>query len=75
MPIFEYKGKSIGGRAVQGERKAKSKAELERFLRQNKILATQVSKKPSQIQIKIGSGINKVAISRFTRRFADGAMS
>lgn len=70
MPIFEYKGKSIGGRAVQGERKAKSKAELERFLRQNKILATQVSKKPSQIQIKIGSGINKVAISRFTRQFA-----
>lgn len=70
MPVFEYKGKSIGGRAVQGERKAKSKAELERFLRQNKILATQISKKPSQIQIKIGSGINKVALSRFTRQFA-----
>jgi type IV pilus assembly protein PilC len=70
VPVFEYKGKSIGGRAVQGERKAKSKADLERFLRQNKILATQINKKPSQIKIKIGSGINKVALSRFTRQFA-----
>jgi len=70
VPVFEYKGKSVGGRPVQGERKAKSKAELERFLRQNKILATQISKKPSQIKIRIGSGINKVALSRFTRQFA-----
>ncbi len=70
MPIFEYKGKTVGGRAVQGERKAKNRAELERFLRSNRILASQITKKPSQIQIKFGTGIKKVAISRFTRQFA-----
>lgn len=70
MAVFEYKGKTVGGRAVQGERKAKNKADLERFLRQNKILATQILKRPSEIKIKFGSGIKKIAISRFTRQFA-----
>jgi type IV pilus assembly protein PilC len=70
VPVFEYKGKTVGGRAVQGERKAKNRVELERFLRTNKILASQITKKPSQIQIKIGTGIRKVDISRFTRQFA-----
>lgn len=70
MPVFEYKGKTVGGRPVQGEKKAKNRAELQRFLRANKILATQIAKKPSQIQIKIGTGIRKVELSRFTRQFA-----
>jgi type IV pilus assembly protein PilC len=70
VPIFEYKGKTVSGRQVQGERKAKNKAEVERYLRRNKILANQISKKPSEIRIKIGSGIKKIAISRFTRQFA-----
>ena len=70
MPVFEYKGKTVGGRAIQGERKAKNRADLERFLRSNKILATKISKKPSQIQIKIGTGIKKIDLSRFTRQFA-----
>lgn len=70
MPVFEYKGKTVGGRVVQGERKAKNRAELERFLRANKILANQITKKPSQIQIKIGTGISKIDISRFTRQFS-----
>jgi type IV pilus assembly protein PilC len=70
MPVYDYKGKTLGGKQVQGELKAKNKAELERFLRSNKILATSISKKPSQIKIQIGSGIKKVDISRFTRQFA-----
>jgi len=70
VPVFEYKGKTVSGREVQGERKAKNRAELERFLRSNKILANKISKKPSQIQIKIGTGIKKIDISRFTRQFA-----
>jgi type IV pilus assembly protein PilC len=70
MPVFEYKGKTLGGKQVQGELKAKNKAELERFLRSNKILATSISKKPSQIKIRIGTGIKKIDISRFTRQFA-----
>jgi len=70
VPVFDYKGKTVGGRPVQGERKAKNKAELERFLRANKILASQISKKPSQINIRFGGRIKKVEISRFTRQFA-----
>lgn len=70
MPLYDYKGKTLGGKVVQGELKAKNRTELERLLRVNKILVTNVSKKPSQIQIKIGSGIKKVDISRFTRQFA-----
>jgi type IV pilus assembly protein PilC len=70
MPVFEYKGKTLGGKQVQGELKAKNRAELERLLRANKILVTRVSKKSAQIQIKFGSGIKKVDISRFTRQFA-----
>jgi type IV pilus assembly protein PilC len=70
MPVYDYKGKSLGGKVVQGELKAKNRQELERFLRANKILVTNVTKKPSQIRIKIGSGIKKIDISRFTRQFA-----
>ncbi|MEE8417897.1 MAG: type II secretion system F family protein [candidate division Zixibacteria bacterium] len=70
MPVFEYKGKTLGGKQVQGELKAKNRAELERLLRANKILVTGVSKKPAQIQIKFGSGIKKLDLSRFTRQFA-----
>ncbi|HBC47780.1 MAG TPA: hypothetical protein DCZ43_12095 [candidate division Zixibacteria bacterium] len=70
MPLYEYKGKSLGGKQVQGELKAKNRAELERLLRSNKILVSNISKKPSQIQIRIGSGVKKIDISRFTRQFA-----
>jgi len=70
MPVFEYKGKSLSGKQVQGELKAKNRAELERLLRGNKILVTSLTKKPTQIRIRIGSGIKKIDISRFTRQFA-----
>lgn len=70
MTIYEYKGKTLGGKAVAGELKAKNRAELERYLRTNKIVVTSVSKKASQINIKIGTGIKKIDISRFTRQFA-----
>jgi type IV pilus assembly protein PilC len=70
MPVYDYKGKSLGGKQVQGELKAKNRVELERLLRSNKILVTSISKRPSQIKIRIGSGIKKIDISRFTRQFA-----
>ena len=70
MPVFEYKGKSLSGKQIQGELKAKNRAELERLLRGNKILVTSLTKKPTQIRIRIGSGIKKIDISRFTRQFA-----
>ena len=70
MPVFTYKGKTLAGTLVSGELKAKNRAELERNLRSNKILVSSVSTKPSQIRLRIGSGIKKVHISRFTRQFA-----
>jgi type IV pilus assembly protein PilC len=70
LPVFEYKGKSVSGAIVQGQLKAKNRAELERVLRGHRILATSVSRKPSDLNIRIGTGIKKIHISRFTRQFA-----
>ncbi len=70
MPVFEYKGKTLAGAAVQGSLKAKSREDLERVLRQNKIMVTNISKRAPEINIKFGTGVKKVEISRFTRQFA-----
>ena len=70
MPVFTYKGRTLAGTLVSGELKAKNRAELERSLRNNKILLSSVSTKPSQISLRIGTGIKKVHLSRFTRQFA-----
>jgi type IV pilus assembly protein PilC len=70
LPIFSYKGKTLAGTAVSGELKAKSRPELERILRSNKILVSSVTKKPTDIRFRIGTGIKKIHISRFTRQFA-----
>ena len=71
MPIFEYKGKTLAGTAVSGELKAKDRAELEKLLRNNKILVGSVIKKPSSVNLSFGrKKIKKVHISRFTRQFA-----
>ncbi len=70
MPVYEYKGKTVTGSQVEGELKVKDRAELDRILRRNKILVDKVSRKQQQIKIKIGSGIKKIHVSRFTRQFA-----
>jgi type IV pilus assembly protein PilC len=70
LPVFTYKGRTLGGTQVAGELKAKNRGELERVLRSRKVLVSQVSTKSSQIRLRIGTGIKKVHISRFTRQFA-----
>lgn len=71
MPVFEYKGKTLAGTQVAGEIKAKDKRELERTLRNHKILLTAVNRKPSNLSFSIGGKrIKKIHISRFTRQFA-----
>lgn len=70
MPVFEYKGKTLAGAAVQGELKAKAKEDVERVLRQNRIMVSSINKKAAELQIRFGTGIKKVEISRFTRQFA-----
>jgi type IV pilus assembly protein PilC len=70
LPVYTYKGRTLGGTQVAGELKAKNRGELERILRGRKVLVSQVSTKPSHISLRIGTGIKKVHISRFTRQFA-----
>jgi type IV pilus assembly protein PilC len=70
LPVFTYKGKTLGGSQIAGELRAKNRADLERILRGKKILVSQISAKSSQIRIRIGSGVKKVHISRFTRQFS-----
>ncbi len=70
MPVFEYKGKTLAGAAVNGSMKANSKEDLERVLRQNRIVVQSINRKAADLNIKIGTGIKKVEISRFTRQFA-----
>ncbi len=43
---------------------------MERLLRRNRILVEKITKRPSQINIRFGTGIKKVHLSRFTRQFA-----
>jgi type IV pilus assembly protein PilC len=70
MPEFEYKGKTLAGAPVKGTMKANSRADLERVLRQNRILVASITRRAPEIQIRIGTGIKKVEVSRFTRQFA-----
>ena len=70
MSVYTYKGKTLAGAAVQGELKAATKADVERVLRQNRIMVSTIGKKAPEIQIKFGTGIKKVEVSRFTRQFA-----
>ncbi|NOY87915.1 MAG: type II secretion system F family protein [FCB group bacterium] len=70
MPVFEYKGKTLAGAAVKGELKANNKNDLERVLRQNRIIVSSITKKAPEIQIKFGTGIKRIEVSRFTRQFA-----
>ncbi|MDD4050857.1 MAG: type II secretion system F family protein [candidate division Zixibacteria bacterium] len=70
MPVFDYKGKTMAGAQVMGSLKAKSRQDLERILRQNRILVSSIRKKPTQINFKVGTGIKRQDLSRFTRQFA-----
>lgn len=71
MPVFEYKGRSLGGVSVAGEQEAKNRQELERLLRGRRILVTQVKKKPMEIKFGFTSKrVTKIDLSRFTRQFA-----
>lgn len=60
----------MGGAQVQGSLQAKDRAELERVLRQNRIMVSSVRKKPAEIKIKFGTGVKKLDVSRFTRQFS-----
>ncbi|MBI5268012.1 MAG: type II secretion system F family protein, partial [candidate division Zixibacteria bacterium] len=70
MPVFEYKGKTLAGAVVEGSITAKDRPELERILRQNRIMVTSIEKKAAEFEFKLGTGVSRLEISRFTRQFA-----
>lgn len=70
MPEFEYKGKTLAGGQVNGTIKAKNQDDLKRILRRNRIMVTSVRKKAAEINIKFGTGVKRMDVSRFTRQFA-----
>ncbi len=70
MPEFDYKGKTLAGAAVAGKLKAKTRDDVERVLRQNRIMVSSISKRAPEINLQFGTGIKKIEISRFTRQFA-----
>jgi type IV pilus assembly protein PilC len=71
MPLFQYQGKNLAGAIVSGELRAKNQGELEKILKQHKIILTSFSKKTSKISLNLNRRkIKKVNITRFTRQFA-----
>ncbi|MBN1756153.1 type II secretion system F family protein [bacterium] len=70
MPTFEYSGRTTSGATVTGSLDAKNKEELQKFLRRQKIVVTNVKRKRKDIQINIGKKVKSVDLSRFTRQFA-----
>ncbi|HHX15655.1 MAG TPA: type II secretion system F family protein [Fibrobacter sp.] len=70
MPIFLYKAQNAQGNVFDGQIEAKSKDEAESLLRRKRLIVQSVKKKPTEINLTIGTGIGAADISRFTRMFS-----
>ena len=70
MPVFLYKAQNVQGNVFEGQIEAKNKEEAESLLKRKRLIVQSVKKKPSDIYLKIGTGIGSADISRFTRMFS-----
>ncbi len=70
MAEFLYKAQNAQGNNFEGSIEAKDKAEAEALLMRRRLVIVSLKKKPTEIKIKIGSGIKPADISRFTRMFS-----
>ncbi len=70
MAEWKYSGHTLGGAPVNGVLEAKTKDEVQTFLRKQRVVVDSIKKKPKEINITFGSGVPAVEISRFTRQFA-----
>lgn len=70
MAEFLYKATNNAGNNFEGTIDAKDKAEAEALLMRRRLIIVSLKKKPTEIKIKIGSGIKPADISRFTRMFS-----
>lgn len=70
MAIFLYKAQNAQGNVFEGQIEAQNKEEAESLLRRKRLVIQSVKKKPTEINLKIGTGIKSADISRFTRMFS-----
>ena len=70
MAEFLYKATNSQGNNFEGTLEAKDKAEAEALLMRRRLIIVSLKKKPTEIKIKIGSGIKPAEIARFTRMFS-----
>ena len=70
MAEFLYKAQNAQGNNFEGTLEAKDKAEAEAMLMRRRLVIVSLKKKPTEIKIKIGTGINHEDLTRFTRMFS-----
>ena len=70
MPVFIWEGKTRNGEVKEGTMEAASKDIVIERLAAQQIQTSKVKKKPTEIHIKIGTGVNTKEVVVFTRQFA-----
>jgi type IV pilus assembly protein PilC len=73
VPVYVWKGRTVGGEIQTGELTLNSQDEVLSALRKKRIIITSVREKPREIKFslpKIGTGVSTRDLAIFTRQFA-----
>jgi type IV pilus assembly protein PilC len=73
VPVYVWKGRTVGGEIQTGELTFDSQDEVLSALRKKRIIITSVREKPREIKLalpKIGTGVSTRDLAIFTRQFA-----
>lgn len=70
MPVYLYKAVSATGSNFDGSLEAKDIEDARGMLIRRHLTIQSIKKKPTEINIKIGTGISSKDIARFTRQFS-----
>jgi len=73
VPVYLWKGRTVGGEVQTGELTFESQDEVLSALRKKRIIITSVREKPKDLKFtmpKIGSGVSTRDLAIFTRQFA-----
>jgi type IV pilus assembly protein PilC len=71
VPAFVWKGQTLDGKSVSGERVADSKAAVEALLRNDRIRVVSVREKGRELALpKLGGGVPAKDLAIFTRQFS-----
>jgi len=70
MPEYKYVGRTLSGQPVNGVIEAATAEDAQNFLRKQRVVVDSLKKKQKDINIKFGTGVPPIEISRFTRQFS-----